>query len=91
VKFKFTILNVTAILFIACCIVYTIVNYAALSHAEGWGVVLMIGLIGYGLSALLVDLIIRFAFKKNKYQHLISAVVTILYFVILLAGFWTEP
>jgi len=87
-KFKLTILNVAAMLFVAGCIIYTIVNYATLSYAEGWGVVLMVGLIGYGLSALLADLIIRIVFKKYKYQYWISAAVTAIYFVVLLAGFW---
>ncbi|MEI9959157.1 MAG: hypothetical protein WDM90_23235 [Ferruginibacter sp.] len=87
-KFKLTILNVTAMLFIAGCIIYTIVNYATLSYAEGWGVVLMVGLIGYGLAALFVDWLIRLIFRKYKYQYWISVAATVIFFVVLLAGFW---
>ena len=85
-KFRLTILNVSAMLFIAGCIIYTIVNYATLSHAEGWGIVLMVGLTAFGLSALLVDLVVRNLFRNSKYQHLISGIITIIYIVVLFAG-----
>lgn len=90
-NFKLTILNVSAMLFIIGCIAYTIINYSVLSHAEGWGVVLMVGLIGYGLTALVVDLIIRNVFKKSKYQHWISAAAVLIYVAVLVIGFYREP
>jgi hypothetical protein len=64
-KFKYSILNVPATLFIVGCLIYTAINYKTLSYEEGWGVVYMIGLCGLGLLLLIVDLIIQNVFTKN--------------------------
>lgn len=54
-KYKPTILNVSAIIFLAGILVYIILNYQKLSAEEGWGIVAMLGLSGIGLMAIIVD------------------------------------
>ena len=85
-RFKLTILNVTALLFITGCIIYFIINYTTLSKGEGWGVVFMLGLILYGLSALWVDWTVRMIFRKSNNLHWISAIFAIIYIVVFFAG-----
>ncbi len=58
-KYKATILNVTAGLFLLGCIINTLVNYKTLSAGEGWGVVYMFGIGSFGVAALVVDLVIQ--------------------------------
>ncbi|MBS1778747.1 MAG: hypothetical protein JST70_05445 [Bacteroidetes bacterium] len=79
-KFKYSILNVPATLFIIGCLIYTAINYKKLSYEEGWGVVNMIGLCGLGLLLLIVDLIIQNVFKKNR-----AVLITIEVIVLIVA------
>jgi hypothetical protein len=62
----FKVLRVHAILFLTGCIVFTILNYAQLSEGEGWGVAGMIGLAGFGIFLLILEVIICNIFKKQE-------------------------
>lgn len=64
-KYRITLLNILAFLFLLGCLLYTLVNYSILSAGEGWGVVYMIGLGSIGLLALIVDLIIQIFFRSK--------------------------
>ncbi len=85
-NFKLTILNTAAFLYLLCCILYTLINYSVLSGGEGWGIAYMIVLFILGLSALLVDFIIRRIFKEKKTQHIVSAIATVLYAIVIYMG-----
>jgi uncharacterized membrane protein HdeD (DUF308 family) len=63
--YKPTILNIAAVIIIVSCIVNTIVNYSQLSEGEGWGIVGMFGISGFGLALLLLDFIIQVIFRKR--------------------------
>jgi hypothetical protein len=58
-RYKRTILNVTAGLFLLICVISTIINYDTLAAGEGWGVVGMFGLASIGVIALVIDLVIQ--------------------------------
>jgi hypothetical protein len=86
VKLKLTILNVSAILFLIGCIVFTIIRYPILSKGEGWGVVFMIGLFMYGATALVIDLVIQRIIRNRVYQNLVGGIVIIIYLLLLHFG-----
>ncbi|HEX6169158.1 MAG TPA: hypothetical protein VFZ33_05660 [Chitinophagaceae bacterium] len=77
-KFTPTILNIYATIFLLVCIVFTIYNYAQLSEGEGWGVVGMIGLFGFGLLLLVGDLILRNIFKNKVTVNILGLIVAII-------------
>lgn len=77
-KFTPTILNIYATIFLIVCIVFTIYNYAQLSEGEGWGVVGMIGLFGFGLLLLVGDLILRNIFKNKVTVNILGLIVAII-------------
>lgn len=89
-KFKPSILNTYAITFLIGCIGYTIYNYGQLSEGEGWGVVGMVGLAGFGVLLFLGDIVIRNIFKSKKTANLIGVVVSIVTTLLLIYGklFW---
>ncbi len=82
-KFKPSILNLYALLFLAACIGFTIYNYTQLSAGEGWGIVGMIGLFGFGILLLVIDLVIRNIFKNKMTANLIGLLVAVLATVLL--------
>lgn len=75
-KFKLSILNVAAGLFLIGIIAYTIFNYGQLSEGEGWGVVGMVGLFGFGIVLLTLDFIIQKVFNRRSTINIIGAIVT---------------
>lgn len=58
-KYKWTFLNIIALIYIVGCILFTIINFSNLSEGEGWGVVSMVGLTGIGVAGLILDFIIQ--------------------------------
>lgn len=85
-KFRLTILNASAIIYIICCFVYCLINYSVLSGGEGWGLAFMLVLIVLGFSALLVNYIIVKLFKNRKTQLIVSGLATILYAILIYWG-----
>jgi hypothetical protein len=77
-------LNSFAFLFLIGCIVYTIVNYAELSEGEGWGVVGMVGLCGFGILLLVIDIVIQNIFKNRMTANIIGLIVSITAILLLL-------
>jgi peptidoglycan/LPS O-acetylase OafA/YrhL len=80
-KRGFTVLNIPVFLFLAGCIIYTIVNYSTLAREEGWGIVYMVGLFVFGSTALIADFLIK-RFFKNKNTRLIASLVVLLIYVV---------
>ena len=83
-KYKLTLLNVAAFLFLIGCCIYTLLNYSTLSNAEGWGIVYMIGLSVFGLTALVVDLIIQWAVRSKETKIILNIVVLLIYLALFL-------
>ena len=81
---RLSILNSFAFLFLIGCVVYSILNYDELSKAEGWGVVGMVGLFGFGIFLLTLDIIIRNIFKNRLTANLIGLIVSLAAIVLLL-------
>jgi hypothetical protein len=77
-KFKPSVLQLYAILFLMGCIGFTIYNYAQLSEGEGWGVVGMVGLFVFGIVLLLIDIVIRNLWKNKTTVNIIGAGVSIM-------------
>ena len=82
-KFKWSPLNISAYIFLAGCIVYTIINYSRLSEGEGWGVVAMVGLAGVGLSALVVDFLLQRFIASRQIRMIVAAIIVVIYVVVL--------
>jgi hypothetical protein len=85
-KFKPSILNIYAILFLVGCIVFTIYNYDQLSEGEGWGVVGMVGLLGFGVLLLGGDIVLNNIIKKRIIANVIGLVVAIIATILLIYG-----
>jgi len=77
-KFKTSILNIYAIVFLIACIGFTIYNYEQLSEGEGWGVVGMVGLLGFGVLLLIGDIVIHNIFKNKITANIIGLIVAII-------------
>jgi len=82
--FKPSILNVAVGIFLTGIIIYTIFNYGQLSEGEGWGVVAMVGLFGFGLILLILDFVLQKIFNNRTTINIIGAVVTAIAILLLL-------
>jgi len=76
-KYKPTILNISALIFLIGVLIATILKYNVLSANEGWGIVLMVGLAGIGLIAIGVDFILQLIIKNKKILNIIGAIIVI--------------
>ena len=80
---KWTILRGYLLVYLTCCLNFTIVKWKTLSHAEGWGIVYMIGLIGIGLFGLLIDFILTLIIKNKKILNGIGILIAIGFSIML--------
>ena len=85
-KFKPTILTIYSLLFLAGCIGFTLFNYNELSEGEGWGVVGMIGLFGFGVLLFVIDIVIRNLSKNKTTANIIGLVIAIVATVLVFKG-----
>lgn len=85
-KFKPTVLTIYSLLFLAGCIGFTLFNYNELSEGEGWGVVGMIGLFGFGVLLFVIDIVIRNLFKNKMIINLIGLAVAVFTTVLIFTG-----
>ena len=85
-KFKPSILTVYATILLIGCIGFTIYNYDQLSEGEGWGVVGMVGLMGFGIFLLVVDLILRNIIKNKIVVNIIGLVISLIATLLLVYG-----
>jgi len=83
---KWTVLKVYFVIYILCCVLFTILRWKTLSSGEGWGVVYMVGLISIGLFGLLVDLILTSIIKNKKLLNGIGIIIALIFSILL----WTE-
>ena len=83
-NYKLTPLNIFSGLVLLWCIGNTVFNYGQLSEGEGWGVVYMIGIAGFGLVILLLDLIIQKSIK-NKKAGIIAGIIVLVIAIFLLS------
>jgi uncharacterized PurR-regulated membrane protein YhhQ (DUF165 family) len=77
-KLKPSILTIYSLLFLAVCIGFTLYNYEQLSEGEGWGIVGMIGLFGFGVLLFVIDIVIRNIFKNKTTVNIIGLLVSIM-------------
>lgn len=82
-KINWTVLNVVSIVSITIIILYTIVNYDALSSGEGWGIVGVSGFLGIALIGLLVDFFLQTLWSKKR-SNVIKVIIVISVVLILL-------
>ncbi|MFD0991020.1 hypothetical protein ACFQ1R_13005 [Mariniflexile jejuense] len=80
---KWTILRAYFLIYLACCIVYTIAKWKTLAYEEGWGVVYMVGLIVIGLFGLLIDFILTLIIKNKKILNGIGIVIAMGFSIML--------
>jgi uncharacterized membrane protein len=83
---KWTILRAYFMVYLACCIIYTIAKWKILSYEEGWGVVAMVGLISMGLVGLLADFILTLIIKNKRILNGIGLLIAIGFSIML----WIE-
>ena len=77
-KFRPSILNIAAGLFLIGIIIYTILDYGQLSQGEGWGVVAMVGLFVVGIALLIIDFIIQKVFKNRRTINIVGGFVALI-------------
>jgi hypothetical protein len=85
-KYRLSILNGAALLYIIGCIIYTAINYAGLSDGEGWGIAYMVGLTGFGLTAFIVDLVLQWIFKRKTDMNVAGSIALLIYVVLFFLG-----
>tara|TARA_R110000850_G_scaffold67736_5_gene150895 strand:- start:23 stop:295 length:273 start_codon:yes stop_codon:yes gene_type:complete len=81
---KWTILKTYFLIYLACCLIYTIAKWKILSYEEGWGAVYMVGLIGIGIIGLLIDFILTLIIKNKKILNGIGVLIAIGFSIMLL-------
>ena len=81
-----TILKGYLLVYLACCLIFTIIKWEILSNGEGWGVVYMIGLTSAGLFGLLIDFIMTLLIKNKKVLNGIGIILVLLFSIEL----WIE-
>ncbi len=85
-KYRFTILNISAFIFLIGILVTTIVKYKTLAVGEGWGIVAMVGLSGLGCFALAFDYILQLFIKKKGILNIIGVVIVIAMTFLIICG-----
>jgi hypothetical protein len=85
-NYRVTILNISAAVFLAGILIYTIWNYKILSAEEGWGIVAMVGLTGIGIMAGLTDLILQQFVKNRTLMNVIGLIIVIGLAIAILIG-----
>ena len=80
---KWTILKAYFLIYLACCIIYTIAKWKILAYEEGWGVVYMVGLIVIGLFGMLIDFILTLIIKNKKILNGIGIIIAIGFSIML--------
>ncbi|MFY9243715.1 MAG: hypothetical protein WAO74_11880 [Polaribacter sp.] len=83
---KWTILRAYFMVYLACCIIYTIAKWKILSYEEGWGVVAMVGLISMGLVGILADFIMTLIINNKRILNGIGLLIAIGFSIML----WIE-
>jgi hypothetical protein len=81
-----TILKGYSLIYLACCLIFTLINWKTLSEEEGWGVVYMIGLIAIGLFRLLIDFVMTLLIKNKKVLNGIGIILVLVFSIQL----WIE-
>jgi hypothetical protein len=81
-----TILKGYSLVYLAFCLIFTIIKWETLSNGEGWGVVYMIGLISAGLFGLLIDFIMNLLIKNKKVLNGIGIILVLIFSIEL----WIE-
>jgi len=81
---KWTILKSYLLVYLICCLIFTMVKWKTLSYEEGWGVVYMVGLMGIGLFGLLIDFILTLIIKNKKVLNGIGILIAIGFSIMLL-------
>ena len=74
---SWTVLRAYCIVYLTCCIIYTIAKWDILSSGEGWGVVGMVGLTSLGLAGLVADFVLALLFKSKRMLNAIELTIAI--------------
>ena len=77
-----------AIVFLISCMAFTIYNYEQLAKAEGWGMVGMVYLFGFGLLLLLASIALHKRVKSNRTANIIGLGIAIITTIIIYTGFF---
>ena len=84
---KWTFLKGYLLVYLTCCLIFTIIKWDTLSYAEGWGVVYMVGLIGLGIFGLVIDFILTLIIKNKKILNGIGILIAIGFSIMLIMEF----
>ena len=80
---QWTFLKGYLLVYLTCCLIFTIIKWDTLSYAEGWGVVYMVGLFIIGLFGLLIDFILTLIIKNKKILNGIGILMAIGFSIML--------
>jgi hypothetical protein len=80
---KWTFLKGYLLVYLTCCLIFTIVKWKTLSYEEGWGAVYMVGLMGIGIFGLLIDFILSLIIKNKKILNGIGILISIGFSIML--------
>jgi uncharacterized membrane protein len=80
---NWTFLKGYLLVYLTCCLIFTIVKWKTLSYEEGWGIVYMVGLMGIGIFGLLIDFILSLIIKNKKILNGIGILISIGFSIML--------
>ena len=81
-RFNFTILNVTVIIWIIWIFVDSIIHYKQISSGEGWGVLMVLILCFFGVIGLFIDVVIQVLTRKLSNKTLITNIIGLIVVII---------
>lgn len=74
-RYRWSILNIAAGIFMLWCLIFAIMRWDVLSGGEGWGVIGMIALSAFGIGALIVDFILQQLIRDRKILNITGAII----------------
>ena len=77
---KLSVLNITSILTIIFSFIYLGIYWKVLSDGEGWGVIVILGIICFGFLGILTDFLLKKIISNKYYLNLIELLIVLLIF-----------
>lgn len=77
-RYRLSILNIAAVLYIISCIIFIFLNYTVLSENEGWGIIAMLSLFAFGFVFLGIDYLMQRLVKNRKTVNIAGLIIVVL-------------
>jgi hypothetical protein len=83
-KTRLSILRVYALMLVVACVSFTAINYKQLSAEEGWGLVGMVGLVGFSALLFVVDIALHNLLKNRITANVVGFIIAVVFSLLLI-------